>query len=66
MIIIVIIVPIAIITILDTIGFSQNLYTVYEDEGMIGISIFSFTSAVPVENLTIYFTTYNINATSGN
>ena len=44
------------------IGFSQELFTVQEDDGVVQITIFSYSS---VENLTLNFTTFDRNATEG-
>ncbi len=48
---------------LDTIGFSQELMTVWENEGVTNVTIFSYISADSVSDLSLSFMTFSGNAT---
>ena len=46
----------------DSVGFSENASIVREDDGVVKITIFAFSS---VDNLTIHFTTHDAGAVEG-
>ena len=50
----------------DTIGFSQELVTIREDQGVAEITIFSYDSVTSHDDLTLNLTTFGGNATEGN
>ena len=47
---------------IDSVGFSEHASIVREDDGLVQITIFAFSS---VDNLTIHFTTYDAGAVEG-
>ena len=50
----------------DTIGFSQELVAVWEDQGVVQMTVFSYSSVTSLDDLVLNFTTYSGNATEGN
>lgn len=52
-----------VIIILDTIGFSQEVMTVWENEGIVNITVFSYITTDSIEDLSLSFSTFSGNAT---
>lgn len=53
-------------SLVDTIGFSQSILTVRENDGVVQITIFSYVfSYISPQNLTLNLTTYDIGAMEG-